>query len=303
MPVSASRFLMALLAATLVALPAASTAAAKPLKHGSHGAAVKRLQRALHLSPADGVFGKGTLRAVKRFQRRHHLHADGIVGPGTWAMIRRARRAHSTASAGRGGRVRVQRRGSSVRLLQRRLGIGADGVYGPGTARAVKRFQRAHGLAADGIVGPGTWKALGVRGTHPVLKRAHLRGGAGGGVARHVLLLRRGVAAGNRIARLPYVYGGGHGSFHASGYDCSGSVSYVLHAMGRLGRPMDSGDLMSYGKPGPGRFVTVYANPGHAFMVINGRRFDTSGRSGSGSRWQPDARSTAGYVVRHPAGL
>jgi peptidoglycan hydrolase-like protein with peptidoglycan-binding domain len=301
MPVSASRFLMALLAATLLALPAAATADAKPLKHGSRSAAVKRLQRALHLSPADGVFGKGTLRAVKRFQRRHHLHADGIVGAGTWRMIRRARRA---TSASRGGGRRVQRRGPSVRLLQRKLGVGADGVFGPGTARAVKRFQRSHGLAADGVVGPGTWKSLGVRGSHPVLKRARLRGGsAARGVARHVLLLRRGIAAGNRIARLPYVYGGGHGSFRASGYDCSGSVSYVLHGMGRLGRPMDSGELMSYGKPGRGRFVTIYANAGHAFMVINGRRFDTSGRSGSGSRWQPDSRSSAGYVVRHPAGL
>jgi peptidoglycan hydrolase-like protein with peptidoglycan-binding domain len=306
MPAPIFRLLLALLAATLVALPAAaaSTADAKPLKHGSHGTAVKRLQRDLHLSPVDGVFGRGTLRAVKRFQRRHHLRADGIVGAGTWAMIRRARRAHSSASAGRGGRVRVATRGASVRLLQRRLGVGADGVFGPGTSRAVKRFQRAHGLAADGIVGPGTWRALGVRGSHPVLKRAHLRGaGAVRRVPAYVSLLRRAVAAGNRIARLPYVYGGGHGSFRASGYDCSGSVSYVLHAMGKLSRPMDSSELMHYGSPGPGRHVTVYANPGHAFMVIDGRRFDTSGRSGSGSRWQADDRSSAGYTVRHPAGL
>jgi peptidoglycan hydrolase-like protein with peptidoglycan-binding domain len=305
MPAPIFRLFLALLAATLVALPAAaSTADAKPLKHGSHGTAVKRLQRALHLSPADGVFGKGTLRAVKRFQRRHHLHADGIVGAGTWAMIRRARRAHASASPGRSGRARVATRGASVRVLQRRIGVGADGVFGPGTSRAVKRFQRAHGLTADGVVGPGTWKALGVRGSHPVLKPAHLRSaGAVRRVPAHVRLLRRAVAAGNRIARLPYVYGGGHGSFRASGYDCSGSVSYVLHAMGKLSRPMDSGELMSYGSPGPGRYVTIYANPGHTFMVINGRRFDTSGRSGNGSRWQPDSRSSAGYTVRHPAGL
>jgi peptidoglycan hydrolase-like protein with peptidoglycan-binding domain len=306
MPPFLSRLLLALLAATLVALPAAAAPAqAKPLKHGSHGTAVKRLQRALHLSPADGVFGKGTLRAVKRFQRRHHMRADGIVGAATWSMIRRARRAHASASPGRSsGSARVATRGASVRLLQRRLGVGADGVFGPGTSRAVKRFQRAHGLAADGVVGPGTWSALGIRGRHPVLKRARLRGaGAGRRVARHVTLLRRGIAAGNRIARRPYVYGGGHGSFNARGYDCSGSVSYVLHGMGRLDRPMDSGELMSYGKPGPGRFVTIYANPGHVFMVVNGRRFDTSGRSGTGSRWQANSRSTAGYVARHPAGL
>jgi hypothetical protein len=306
MPAPIFRLFLALLAATLVALPAAaaSTADAKPLKHGSHGTRVKVLQRALHLSPADGVFGKGTLRAVKRFQRRHHLKADGIVGAGTWAMIRRARRTRASAAAGRSGHARVATRGSSVRLLQRRLGVGADGVFGPGTSRAVRRFQRSHGLTADGVVGPTTWKALGVRGSHPVLKRARLRrAGAVRSVPTHVRLLRRAVAAGNRIARLPYVYGGGHGSFKASGYDCSGSVSYVLHAMGKLNRPMDSGELMSYGSPGPGRHVSVYANPGHAFMVIDGRRFDTSGRSGNGSRWQPDSRSAAGYTVRHPAGL
>jgi peptidoglycan hydrolase-like protein with peptidoglycan-binding domain len=305
MPRTVSRLLLALLAATLVALPAAAApASAKPLRHGAHGAAVQRLQRALHLTP-DGLFGRGTVRAVKRFQRRHHLHADGIVGAQTWSMIRRARRAQRAAAAavGRGGAVRVRTRGSSVRLLQRRLGIGADGVFGPGTARAVRRFQRSRALAADGIVGPGTWRALGVRGSHPVLKRAHLRSAVRRSVPAFVRLLRRGVAAGDRIARLPYVYGGGHGSFHAQGYDCSGSVSYVLHAMGRLGRPMDSGELMHYGAPGPGRHVTVYANPGHAFMVIDGRRFDTSGRSGNGTRWQPDDRSAAGYTVRHPPGL
>jgi cell wall-associated NlpC family hydrolase len=111
------------------------------------------------------------------------------------------------------------------------------------------------------------------------------------------------IAAGNRIATLPYTYGGGHGSFVASGYDCSGSVSYVLHGAGLLSTPMDSSQLMAYGEPGPGRRITIYANPGHAFMVIDGRRFDTSGRDATGSRWQPSMRGTAGYVVRHPAGL
>ncbi|MES1193421.1 MAG: peptidoglycan-binding domain-containing protein, partial [Solirubrobacterales bacterium] len=218
----------------------------------------------------------------------------------TWSMIRRSR--HRARSSRAGGSRRVQGRGSSVRLLQRKLGIGADGVFGPGTSNAVKTFQRSHGLTADGIVGPGTWQALGVRGRHPVLKRAGLRGGVLG-VPRHVMLLRRAIAAGNHIAYKPYIYGGGHGSFRAAGYDCSGSVSYVLHGMGRLSAPLDSGELMHYGKPGRGRFVTVYANPGHAFMVINGRRYDTSGRSASGSRWGPGMRSTAGYVARHPPGL
>ena len=113
----------------------------------------------------------------------------------------------------------------------------------------------------------------------------------------------RAIRAGDRIARLPYRYGGGHGSFSDSGYDCSGSVSYLLHGAGVLGSPLDSGSFMRWGAPGRGRWITVYANPGHAFAVVRGRRYDTTGRSATGSRWQSAMRSTAGYVARHPPGL
>ena len=110
-------------------------------------------------------------------------------------------------------------------------------------------------------------------------------------------------SAANRIAGKPYRYGGGHGSFHDSGYDCSGSVSYVLHGAGLLSRPLSSSSLMHWAAPGRGRWITVYAHSGHTFLVIRGRRYDTTGRSDTGSRWQPDMRSTAGYVARHPVGL
>src|SRR3954470_9019135 len=296
---SARRRVGALLVACALApaglLP--GTAQALPtLHHGDRGRSVERLQHGLHIG-ADGVFGRGTVRAVKRFQRRHGLHADGVVGGATWRMLRRSlHRRHTVARA-----TRVTGRGSSVRLLQRRLGVGADGVFGPGTARAVKRFQRRHGLTADGVVGPATWSALGLGGRHPVLKRArlHRRGRAGGVPA----VVSRAIRAANRIAGLPYRFGGGHRSFSDSGYDCSGSVSYVLHGAGRLGSPLDSSQLMSDGSAGRGRFITIYANPGHAYMVIRGRRYDTTGRSQTGSRWQQVERSTSGYVVRHPPGL
>ena len=111
------------------------------------------------------------------------------------------------------------------------------------------------------------------------------------------------VTAGNAIATRPYVYGGGHGSFISTGYDCSGSVSYVLHAAGLLSSPEDSSSLESYGAAGPGRYVTIYANAGHAFMVIDGRRFDTIALQETGTRWSSTIGSTAGYVVRHPVGL
>jgi peptidoglycan hydrolase-like protein with peptidoglycan-binding domain len=289
----------ALLGACALALAAAApgTALALPtLHHGDRGRSVERLQHGLHIG-ADGVFGRGTVHAVKRFQRRHGLHADGVVGAATWRMLRRSlHRSHSVARAARG----VTGRGSSVRLLQGRLGVAADGVFGPGTARAVRRFQRAHGLTSDGVVGPATWSALGIGGPRPVLKRAHLRRGGGAGLPAAV---SRAIAAADRIAGLPYRFGGGHRSFSDSGYDCSGSVSYVLHGAGRLSSPLDSSALMSYGAAGPGRWITIYANPGHAYMVIRGRRYDTTGRAESGSRWQHVERSSAGYVVRHPPGL
>lgn len=295
-----SRVLLALACALLAfALAPAVVHAERPtLERGDRGRSVQVLQRWLGLRP-DGVFGAGTLRAVKRFQRRHDLRADGIVGPATWRMLRRARAARRAA---RGSGRRVQSRGASVRLLQRRLGITADGIFGPGTLRAVKRFQRRRGLVADGVVGPATWRALGIRGPRPVLKRARLGGDGrrGGGLPVRV---RRAIRAANRIHHLPYRYGGGHRSFRDSAYDCSGSVSYVLRGAGALRRPLDSRALMSWGSPGKGRWITVYAKPSHAFMVIDGRRYDTTDREHDGSRWDDAMRSTAGYTVRHPPGL
>ena len=281
---------------TSAASPFAATAqaAAKPLKKGSKGPRVKKAQHWLGIH-ADGIFGSGTKRAVKRFQRAHGLTADGVVGPATWAALRRA--AHEPSG---GGTQRASKRGR-VRLLQRRLGIMADGVFGPATQRAVKRFQRAHGLTPDGVVGPATWAALGHAGISTVLKRSH-KGAhrAPGGLPIRV---RRIIAAGNRIADRPYKYGGGHGQWEDTGYDCSGSVSYALHGAGYLDSALTSGDFMNWGSPGRGRWVTIYAAPGHVYMVVAGRRFDTTGRSENGTRWQPDARSSAGYVVRHPPGL
>src|SRR4051794_21215780 len=111
------------------------------------------------------------------------------------------------------------------------------------------------------------------------------------------------IAAGNAIAGLPYLYGGGHGSFHANAYDCSGSVSYALAAAGLVSSPLDSTSFESWGQAGPGKWISVYANAGHAFMVVAGWRFDTSALSGGGTRWTRAMRDTGGFVARHPAGL
>jgi cell wall-associated NlpC family hydrolase len=116
--------------------------------------------------------------------------------------------------------------------------------------------------------------------------------------------VQRVVAGGNAIADFPYIWGGGHGSFIANGYDCSGSVSYALAAGGLLSAPLVSGDLAIWGEPGPGRWITIYANPGHTFMDVDGMWFDTAGRSGPyASRWLVATPPLEGYSVRHPQGL
>ncbi len=291
--VRARTFLLTLVFVALLAMPA-SAATLPTLKRGSSGDHVKRLQSALHIG-VDGVFGKGTKAVVKRFQRRHHLTADGIVGPATWRKlgVRAPERQRSGSGSGKS---------SAIKALQRRLGIDVDGVFGPGTNSAVRSFQNRNGLTADGVVGPATWRALGFSGDRPVLKRGGSRGGGGGVPGR----IARAISAANRIAHKPYLYGGGHGSFNSSGYDCSGSISYVLHGAGLLNAAMPSGGFMNWGAPGPGRWITIYAHGGHAYMTIRTpsglRRYDTSGMD-DGTRWDSRMRSSSGYAVRHPVGF
>lgn len=111
------------------------------------------------------------------------------------------------------------------------------------------------------------------------------------------------IQAGNQIARLPYRYGGGHATWIDTAYDCSASISFAFAAAGLIDAPMVSGDLARWGDPGPGRWITVFANAGHTFMYVAGLRFDTGGLRATGSRWQATSRSTAGFAERHPVGL
>ena len=120
----------------------------------------------------------------------------------------------------------------------------------------------------------------------------------------------------NLIQDMPYVYGGGHGDFDDDGYDCSGTVSYALHGAGLLDQALDSGSFMKWGEKGPGTWITVYTNPGHAYAVIAGLRLDTSAASVTrsntrkfkkalerGPRWRPTMRSARGFKARHPLGF
>ncbi len=235
-------------AALALAVPAASAAELgdRPLRPGSRGADVRALQTALTrlriVTPADGAYGPGTARSVRRYERAHHLTVDGRVS-------------------------RVQGRG------------------------VARRAARAPIAAPDARPAPGATAVLAADG-----RTARAPAAAPAAV-------RAAIVAANRIAGRPYVYGGGHRRFRSRGYDCSGAVSYVLHAAGVLASPRASGGLEGWGRRGRGRWISVHANAGHAYVVVAGLRFDTSGRGGSGPRWRPERRSGGGFVVRHAPGL
>jgi len=231
--------------------------------------------------------------------------------------------------------LKVGSKGRDVKTAQRELtAIGiktrADGIYGQTTALSVKRFERKDRRHVDGALNPADARALqaaansgaggiddptagqAAEGTggysyDPTNTTGRARLSADGRTAivpdNAPQQVKDAVAAANQITNKPYKYGGGHGSWQDSGYDCSGSVSYALHGAGLLDKPMDSTELESFGIAGKGQWITVYANSGHTFVVIAGLRFDTSGAGEDGPRWRTDSTSTSGYVVRHPSGL
>ena len=215
----------------------------RPLHLGSRGHDVRILQRWLtylgQATEVDGVFGRGTRRSVRRYERAEHLRVDGRVSrPQSRGMRQRVRAARHSAPAAPTGRAT----------------LAADGRTAIAPADAPKAVSDA-------------------------------------------------IAAANQITSKPYRYGGGHRRFRSSAYDCSGAVSYALHGGGMLARPRASTGLMRWGRRGEGTWISVYANGGHAYAVIAGLRFDTSGSGEAGPRWRPEPRSSRGYVVRHPRGL
>jgi peptidoglycan hydrolase-like protein with peptidoglycan-binding domain len=298
-------------------------AAIAPAAHKATVDPVVRLQAALGV-PVDGSFGPQTERAVRRLQAAHHLHVDGVVGGSTWSALKvhessvlhpekiqkptpsHTAKHHLSASTHATTQAAPVSGADAVRRLQEALHLEADGNFGPETEAAVKRLQAQHGLTADGVVGPETWSALGIN-SHSTLHPHHPHHSNGGGSSSSSSggsgVVARVTAAADEIATRPYTWGGGHGSFQSVGYDCSGSVSYALHGGGLLSSPEDSSELESYGDAGPGRYITIYANSEHAWMVIDGRRFDTIAQQETGTRWSGSMMSTSGYVVRHPAGL
>jgi peptidoglycan hydrolase-like protein with peptidoglycan-binding domain len=185
----------------------------------------------------------------------------------------------------------------ALRRFEQAKGLPVNGVLTPSDAAVMRRAMAAHySYAGDDVpttqVAPGDKATMSSDGLHAI---------APSDAPQQV---QDAIAAANKIVGKPYKYGGGHGQWNDSGYDCSGTVSYALHGAGLLSRPMASGDLESWGTNGRGAWITVYANGGHAYAVIAGLRLDTSGdASGTGPRWHTDLRSGSGYVARHYTGL
>jgi peptidoglycan hydrolase-like protein with peptidoglycan-binding domain len=250
----------------------------------SDSAAVIALQQALGI-PADGNFGPATVAAVEAFQSAHGLTPDGVVGPDTRDALGLGAGPTLQATVSDGGT-------GGPALATTDTTDPTDTTTGTtGTTAAPTETDTAGATTTD-TAGATTTTTVSAPATTTSSTPLDVQ-----------TALSEMIAAANQIAYLPYIWGGGHGSWVSPGYDCSGSVSYVLHAAGLLSSPEDSGELESYGDPGPGQYITIYATAGHAWMTIEGRRFDTVALSEDGSRWADGGGEFAGYVVRHPVGF
>ena len=212
--------------------------------------------------------------------------------------------------------------GRDVRVLQdflTRAGFRTtvDGQFGRGTRSRVRSWERRAERRVDGRVSRPDARALRItvessRAPQPLAvapptgKAVVGANGLATAPADAPPQVQAIIAAGNKIASKPYRYGGGHGRWDDSGYDCSGSLSYAFHGAGMLDVALDSTGFMGWGEAGKGQWVTIYAKGSHAFMVIAGLRFDTSSAGDGGEkgpRWRKTARSSSGYTARHPNGF
>ena len=242
----------------------------RTLRQGMSGHDVRVLQQYLTLSgfatPVDGSFGPTTQRRAIAFERRYRLvPAVGVVGQHFVAMLR-------SVVANRQGTQAVADSTGGVSYTVPNPPLGPNPPIGPpAPSNPTAQATLSGGLAVAPDSAPQAVKDV--------------------------------IAAANRIAFKPYVYGGGHGRWNSAGYDCSGSVSYALHGGGLLSQTEDSGSLESYGSAGAGQWITLWANGGHVYMYVAGLRFDTAAQgSTGGSRWTSNQTSNSGYVERHPTG-
>jgi len=275
------------LCTAVVVVPAsaeARTFGSRVLKQGSRGADVKTLQRYLtkvgYKTTADGYFGRGTKKRVRAWEAGSERRIDGRVTKRDAKVLR--------------ADVAMQ---AELRAPVDPDVAGASPVVAPTDPEPEQDAATTGPAAVDPAASGGA--------SFVQVPRATLNpDGTATPPASAPQVVKDIILAGNEIAKMPYKYGGGHGKWKDSGYDCSGSISYALHGAGLLKTSLDSTGFESWGAAGPGPWVTIYANAGHAYMVVAGLRFDTSGATNrGGSRWTDEMRSSDGFVVRHPVGL
>ena len=240
--------------------------------------------------PASGRFNQLTLQRLKAFQHRYALTVDGVAGPTSITELKRLlnRKLHITETA----------------LAAKELASGTA------VSAAPSNQPLPAGDSGTGGVGLGTGTTT--TGTTTTQSSPEADATIVGGVAVPAPNTPQAIVtmldAANRIAFDPYIYGGGHASFDAAGYDCSGTVSYVLHAGNLLATPLDSEQFLQYGLPGKGKWITIYTNgPTHAYMEIAGVWFDTAAQTAlnGDDRWSLTRIAEPGYgnfVARHPSG-
>jgi peptidoglycan hydrolase-like protein with peptidoglycan-binding domain len=301
---------LAALVAAFAFMPAVASAAAKfgsrALSVGMRGNDVKLLQRDLTASgfdtTASGDFTLSTKNAVLEFQRQYKLSADGVAGSATFKKLFAVLRAaasqpDTTATASSVNTATTTTAGGGAALAPTAVTSTTSTTTTTSTTPKTQTLPAADsgGAAfvpppADGPVEPLSINGEGLGDTSAISAPE---------------VIQEIVAAANNIAFTPYIYGGGHASFISNGYDCSGSVSYALHGGGLIKTPIDSTQFESYGQPGPGRWITLYANAGHVYMEIGGVFYDTAAQSAANGndRWSTTRISpSAGFVVRHPTG-
>jgi peptidoglycan hydrolase-like protein with peptidoglycan-binding domain len=305
----------------------------------------KFLTIAGYKTPVLGVFGPITAGNVRLFERAHQLTANGIVTAPVARELEAIVEDKTDGHAASGGAsvnpmappptapapttttapgtglfggvvLKEGMAGPSIREMQEYLSadgfpVDADGTFGTATQQAVTAFEASVNLPQDGTMSLKPADALraavaAIDSDNTGQKAVLTPQGLAVAPADAPPVVKEVIAAANVIATLPYIYGGGHASWTDTGYDCSGSTSFALHGAGLINAPEDSGELESYGEPGPGVWITLYANAGHVYMNIAGLWFDTAAQSSSNNddRWSTTRISpSGGFIVRHPGGL
>ncbi len=265
--------MVVVLALMVCAVPATADArsfGSRTLARGASGSDVRTLQSLLtqagYRTMVDGQFGRSTVRSVRSWEGDADRKVDGRVSRSDAKQLRSDAAESSTDAEDPVEDDVVEDDDEAAQLANPAASGGAGYVH------TTKATLNDDGTATAPSDAPQAVKDI--------------------------------IAAGNQIFDMPYKYGGGHGKWKDSGYDCSGSVSFALHGADLLKQALDSTSFESWGGSGPGTWVTIYANSGHAYMVVAGLRYDTSGASSrGGSRWTDEMRAPDGYVVRHPPGL